>query len=85
MEYVTRLDRGLDAIAYELARVSEASAGQAADAVLHVSATRFEIEGWCSGSTMPGTASATDSSPPDDWRRVPGGTSATITGSDDTG
>jgi hypothetical protein len=61
MEYVTRLDRGLDAIAYELARVSEASAGQAADAVLHVRATRFEIEGWCSGSTMPGTASATDS------------------------
>jgi hypothetical protein len=45
-EYVTRLDRGLDAIAYELARVSEASAGQAADAVLHVHATRLEIEGW---------------------------------------
>jgi hypothetical protein len=46
-EYVVRLDRGLDAIAYELARVSEApSAGQEADAVLHVHATRLEIEGW---------------------------------------
>jgi hypothetical protein len=46
-EYVVRLDRGLDAIAYELARVSEApSAGQAAEAVLHVHATRLEIEGW---------------------------------------
>jgi hypothetical protein len=46
-EYVVRLDRGLDAIAYELARVSEAAAaGQAADTVLHVHATRLEIEGW---------------------------------------
>ncbi|MCO1660533.1 hypothetical protein [Pseudonocardia humida] len=42
-EYVVRLDRGLDALAYELARVSEAPS---ADTVLHVHATRLEIEGW---------------------------------------
>src|SRR3954465_5947616 len=46
-DYVNRLDRGLDELAHELARVSEApSVGSAAGDVLYVHATHLEIDGW---------------------------------------
>jgi hypothetical protein len=61
----------------ELAWVSEApSVGQPAEPVLHVHATRLEIEGWA----LRLDHARTVSSPPGDWRCVPSGTSANITG-----